>query len=83
MQPSIRVEEEDMEQGTKTNSAAALMVLLGDDLTADIMSHLTPSEVVTLSTAIIQISGRESEYADQLDQLLDMHGFPKATPTAS
>ena len=68
---------------TNTNSAAAFMVLLGDDLASEIMSHLDPREIQQLSVAINQVSGQESDYADHLDHLLDMHDFPKTSPVVS
>jgi flagellar motor switch protein FliG len=74
------VDKQGMEMQTTANSAAALMVLLGDDLASEIMSHLDPGEIQQLSVAINQVSGQESDYADHLDHLLDMHDFPK-TPS--
>ena len=80
---SIRVEKQHMDSEMKRNSAAALMVLLGRDIASEIMSHLDQNEVQQLSAAINQVNGRESEYAEQLDKLLDMHDFPKARPSVS
>ena len=83
MPRSIYAEKQDMELEAKKNSAAALMVLLGEDLASQIMSHLDPKEVQQLSAAIEQVNGQESEYVDQLDQLLDMHDFPRTSPSVS
>ncbi len=52
-------------------SAAAMMVLLGEDLAAEVMSHLSEEEVQKISAAIYKVEGREVEYVDNLGHLLD------------
>lgn len=72
-----------MEEETKTNSAAALMVLLGEDLASEIMKHLDQNEVQQLSSAIDIVGEQEDKYAEELDKLLDLHDFPKTPPSVS
>ena len=55
----------------KTNSAAVLMRLLGEDLAASIMSHLDEHEVRQLLSAMPSVDGFGAERIDRLEELLD------------
>ena len=78
-----RAEKDGMEQAANADSAAALMILMGDALAASVMSHLDENEVQQLSTAMHAINGQEAQYVENLDQLLDAHNFPKESAPVS
>jgi flagellar motor switch protein FliG len=67
------VETGTMERTENTNSAAVLMLLLGKELAASVMSHLDQAEVQQISSAMLHVEGRQTEYIDRLEQLLNAH----------
>lgn len=69
-------------ENENTRSAAAMMVLLGENLAADVMSHLSEQEVQQISSAMGKIDGKEGQYIDNLGRLLDAQNPPGGTHVA-
>ena len=60
----------------KVSTAAALMLILGEEAAANVMKHLSDDEVRQVSSRFGAVHGRADECAEQLDQLLDASNFP-------
>ncbi len=56
----------------KTEAAAALMILLGEDAAANVLKHLDEKEVQRVSSAIHRVAGKAERYVETLGQLLHL-----------
>ena len=61
-----------MGRSDKTEAAAALMVLLGEDAAANVLKHLNEKEVQQVSSAIYKVAGKADRYVETLGQLLHL-----------
>ena len=68
--PALRAE---MEAMTSTQRAAVLMLLLGEDQAADIITYLSPKEVQALGAAMVQAAELSQDAVNVvLDEFVDM-----------
>ncbi len=72
-----------MGRSDKTEAAAALMVLLGEDAAADVLKHLDDEEAQQVSSAIGRVEGTADRYVESLGQLLDLAEEPSGTTVGS
>ena len=72
-----------MDTTESSNSAAVLMMLLGEDLAATVMRYLEEDEVAQLSSAMSNVDGKQADYIDRLEEMLNEYESTQAYPPIS